>query len=79
VIYYNRGIAYNELDQYQRAIKDYNEAIRLQPDDVDAYYNRGVVYLKQGNNKPGCRDAQKACELGNCKLLEGNKSQGRCR
>jgi tetratricopeptide (TPR) repeat protein len=28
----NRGIAYAKLGQYQRAIDDYNEAIRLQPD-----------------------------------------------
>jgi hypothetical protein len=27
-------------------------------------------YLKQGNKNVGCRDAQKACELGDCDLLE---------
>jgi len=35
-----------------------------------AYSNRGDAYLNQGDKESGCRDAQKACELGNCKLLE---------
>jgi tetratricopeptide (TPR) repeat protein len=77
--YYNRGIAYNNLGQYQRAIEDYNEAIRLQPDYAYAYNNRGIAYLKQGNKEHGCSDAQKACELGNCKFLEVAKDKGYCR
>ena len=77
--YYNRGVAYRSLDQYQLAIEDYNEAIRLQPDYVDAYYNRGIAYLIQGNDKLGCRDAQKACDLGKCELLKNPKIQGLCR
>jgi hypothetical protein len=48
-------------------------------DYTDAYYNRGVAYLKQGNKKQSCRDAQKTCELGNCKLLEMAKNKGDCR
>jgi tetratricopeptide (TPR) repeat protein len=29
------------------AISDFNEAIRLNPNDAMAYYRRGFVYLKQ--------------------------------
>jgi tetratricopeptide (TPR) repeat protein len=76
--YNNRGIAYAKLGQYQHAIEDYNEAIRLKPTAVVAYYNRGIAYLNQGNNKLGCPDAQKACALGNCKLLEIAKGNGDC-
>jgi len=76
--YYNRGNAYRNLGQLQRAIEDYNQVIRLQPDDFDAYNNRGVAYFLQGNNKLGCIDAQKTCELGNCKLLESANGEGRC-
>jgi tetratricopeptide (TPR) repeat protein len=75
----NRGISYNKLGQYQRAIDDYNEAIRLKPDHYAAYNNRGVTYLMQNNRKLGCRDAQKACSLGDCKLLEWAKGEGDCR
>lgn len=76
--YYNRGVAYDNLGQYQRAIEDYNQAIRLQPDYPKAYNNRGINYLSQGNNTLGCSDARKACALGNCKLLEMAKGRGVC-
>ena len=77
--YNNRAGAYYSLGQYQRAIKDANQAIRLKPDHAQYYTNRGLAYLEQGNKKFACRDAQKACTLGNCKLLEDEKSKGRCR
>ena len=78
IYYYNRGVAYANLGQYQPAIKDYNQAIRLQPDYAKAYINRGINYLSHGNNTLGCSDAQKACALGNCKLLEMAKGRGVC-
>ena len=76
--YNNRGTIYTKLGQYQMAIEDFNNAIRLKPDDADTYFNRGIIYFTQGNNKPGCFDAQKACALGNCKILEVAKTKGLC-
>jgi lipoprotein NlpI len=76
--YYNRGNVYGVLGQYQLAMEDFNKVIRLKPDYADAYNNRALVYLNQGDNISGCRDAQKACELGNCKLLEAAKGRGLC-
>jgi tetratricopeptide (TPR) repeat protein len=69
---------YKDLGQHQRAIKDFNTAIRLKPDYADAYNNRGTVYLNYGNNKLCYYDAQKACDLGNCKTLEVAKGRGYC-
>jgi len=77
--YYNRGIAYAKLGRHQRAIEDYNCAIRMKPNDAEAYNNRGIAYFMQSNNELGCRDAQKVCAWGNCRLLELAKGQGRCR
>jgi Tfp pilus assembly protein PilF len=77
--YNNRGIAYYKLGHYQRAIEDFNETIRLKPYDALAYNNRGNVYINQGNKKLGCPDAQKACELGICNILEMAKGKGLCR
>jgi len=77
--YYNRGIAYAELGQLQLAINDFSNAIRLQPEYEEAYYNRGNIYLYQGKWKLGCRDVQRACALGNCKLLDAAKAKGFCR
>jgi tetratricopeptide (TPR) repeat protein len=75
----NRGNVYKDLNKYQLAIEDYNEAIRLKPDNAEAYHNRGNAYFIQGNKSLGCSDAQKACELGNCQLLEWAKDKKYCR
>lgn len=75
----NRGNVYKDLNKYQPAMDDYNEAIHLKPEDAIAYYNRGNIYFIQGDEAAGCRDAQKACELGNCKLLEFGKEKKYCR
>jgi tetratricopeptide (TPR) repeat protein len=70
---------YKNLGQHQRAIKDFYTVIHLKPDYADAYNNRGTVYLNHGNNKLGCYFSQKACGLGNCKILEAAKDRGsRC-
>jgi tetratricopeptide (TPR) repeat protein len=76
--YNARGIAYNNLGQYQQAIEDFNEAIRLQPNDSKAYVNRSYAYSKLSKHNLGCRDAQKACELRDCRLLNMAKGNGFC-
>lgn len=76
--YNKRGISYAKLDQYPLAIKDFNKVIILRPNDPMAYKNRGMAYFRQNNNTIGCLDAQKACKLGNCKLLDDAKAQGYC-
>ena len=77
--YYNRGIVYHGLGNYRQAIEDFDRAIEIRPGHAYSYNNRALVYLIQGDNISGCRDAQKACELGNCKLLEAAKTRGLCR
>ena len=77
--YHNRGLAYSELKRYPEAVKDFDKAIDLKPDYVSAFHNRANVYLKQGNNISGCRDARKACELGNCGLMNSLQKKGLCR
>ena len=49
--YNNRGIAYRPLGQDERAIEDYNEAIRLNPQNPLPYTNRGVAYGRLGTVK----------------------------
>ncbi len=77
--YFNRGVVYAELGHYQRTIEDCTEVIRLKPNHRDAYHNRGSAYLMLGNKESGCRDLQKACELGNCRAQEWAKNKGFCR
>jgi tetratricopeptide (TPR) repeat protein len=77
--YNNRGFVYTRLGQYQPAVEDFNKAINLKKDYTDAYFNRALVYFNQKNIFSGCSNAQKACELGNCKILEAAKAKGYCR
>lgn len=76
--YYKRGNTYVKVGQYEHALKDLNEAIRLKPDYFDAYYIRGAVYFYLGHNEPGCRDERKACDQGNCRILEFARGKGLC-
>jgi len=69
---------YKDLRQHQRAIKNFNTAIRLKPDYADDYNNRGTVYINHDNNKFVCYDAQKACGLENCKTLKVAKGRKYC-
>ena len=46
-----------------RAILDYTEAIRLNPGYADAYYNRGLTYIKLNKKEEAIADFQKAAQL----------------
>ena len=76
--YFMRGLAYGQLGQDKRSIEDFNEAIRLKPDYAEAYGMRGIYYLTGGDNYHGCRDAQKACELGDCEPWKYGVEKGLC-
>ena len=41
--------AYNNLKQYGKAIQDYTEAIRLQPNDLRAYVSRASAEDASGD------------------------------
>lgn len=42
IAYYNRALAYENKDDYARAIADYSEALRLNPNDADSLFYRGL-------------------------------------
>jgi tetratricopeptide (TPR) repeat protein len=44
--YYNRGIAYNDLKQYNEAIADYTKAIELNP-KFARHITTGELFLKK--------------------------------
>ena len=50
--------------QYEQAVQSYDEIIDLNPQDADAYYNRGIAYQGLGEDERAERDFQKAKELG---------------
>jgi tetratricopeptide (TPR) repeat protein len=45
----NRGVAYRLKGDYDHALLDYEQAIRLNPDNANAYNNLGVIYRIKGD------------------------------
>lgn len=62
--HYNKGILYAELGDMESALKEFTKAIELKEDFGEAYYNRGFVQYKSGNQKAGTADLSRAGQLG---------------
>jgi len=58
-----RGMAYLAKDEYDKAIPDLDEAIRLDEDLVEAYVARGTVYYRKGECDKAILDLNKAINL----------------
>jgi tetratricopeptide (TPR) repeat protein len=58
-----RAYAYVELGQYQRAIRDEDEAIRISPRFAPALNNRAFAYARLGQPARGMPDIEQALEI----------------
>ena len=61
--YFERGNTKASLGQYLAAISDYDNAIQLKPDAVNAYYNRGVAKAKLDQHIAAIDDFDKVMQL----------------
>jgi tetratricopeptide (TPR) repeat protein len=61
----NRGVAYKHKGQHDRALQDYEQAIRLNPSNANAYNNRGVIYRIKGEYGHAIADYDEAIWLKN--------------
>ncbi len=61
--YYNRVVSYAQLMQYDQAVSDFTESIRLQPDEVDALNNRAWSYIQLGRFQEAVEDCTAAIEI----------------
>ena len=61
---FDKGNVYMMMQDNTAAISAYTSAIAIKPDFGEAYYNRGLVYLRLGNKEKGLADLSKAGELG---------------
>ena len=68
--YVTRGVLYLLLKKYQSGLNDMNKALKLEPDNMDAYFYRGVIRLNMRADagslkvKKGCKDIKTAYKAG---------------
>jgi len=63
-IYYHRGIMYDQLRQYNKALLDYSMAIELNGELADIYFNRAIIYIDTGDREKALFDIHRLEELG---------------
>ena len=63
VAYHNRGYSYFRKVQFDRAIADYTQAIKLHPRFALAYNNRGLAYKQKGHRDKAIADYRKALQI----------------
>ena len=51
------------MGQSQRAIEEYDKAIRLNPEHAGAYFNRGIAYRELGRKTEAVADFEKLITL----------------
>jgi tetratricopeptide (TPR) repeat protein len=61
--FFLRALSYWQLSQRERAIRDYDEAIRIDPKFAAALNNRADAWLRLGQPKQGVEDIERALEI----------------
>jgi tetratricopeptide (TPR) repeat protein len=85
-VYFDSGLASFGKQDYDKAISDFTEAIRLDPSCARAYYNRGLAYEQKDNLDKAFSDYNEAIRLdpnfalaymnrGNLYLHTGNRAK----
>lgn len=74
--YFNRGLAYSSKKDYDRAIADFSEAIRLNPKQQVYYLGRGNCYYGKGDYDRSIVDYTEAIKV-NPKYFEAFNKRGK--
>lgn len=61
--FFERGVKKGEEEDWQGAIADFTEALRLNPNLIEAYNNRGTAYSILGENPKAIADYNEAIRL----------------
>ena len=61
---YNRAYIEAQTGLYQQALSDYTQVLKMQPRMAEAWYNRGLLNLQQGQREQGLADLRRAGQLG---------------
>jgi tetratricopeptide (TPR) repeat protein len=60
---FDRGIVELRLKQYDKAITDFSDTIKLQPRLARAFYARGIARVAKGDKPAGNADLQAAVDM----------------
>jgi lipoprotein NlpI len=63
IVFNNRGLAYYNKKDHERALQDYDHAIRLGLSDADLFYRRGLVYFEKNDYNRAIQDFDEALKL----------------
>jgi tetratricopeptide (TPR) repeat protein len=79
-LYDNRGENKQLLKLYKDAINDFNTALKFNPDNEDAYWDRGLTYQRNGDYELAVNDYTKAMQFYkddkvNLAILYDNRAQ----
>ena len=59
----NLGVIYGQQGRTDEAIREYQAALRINPDYDEAHYNLGVIYRQQGRIDEAIREYQAALRI----------------
>ncbi len=63
VTYFNRGNAWDDKGDSDKAIADYTKAIEINPQYASAYFNRGIAWYAKGAYDKAIADFTKVIEI----------------
>jgi Tfp pilus assembly protein PilF len=63
-LYVLRGKTYTAKNQYAQALQDFEQALKLNPGNGQAYFGRAMVYVYQENFDQALENLEKAKNLG---------------
>jgi tetratricopeptide (TPR) repeat protein len=61
-LYLNRGVAYFNLEELEKALGDLNKAIEIDPKNASAYHSRGLIYYEQADYENAVKDFLKSSD-----------------
>jgi tetratricopeptide (TPR) repeat protein len=62
-VYNNRGWAWRNMENYPKAVKDFYDALAIDPSFAPSYYGRALSWYKLGNLQRALEDAKEALRL----------------
>jgi len=62
-VFKQRAVAYMHLGRHQFALDDVAQAMKLKPEDADAYYLRGFAYRALGQYQKALEDSNRALSM----------------